>query len=193
MGIFLVGSYPGGNFLGGSFPGWELSGWEFSGWKFSWVGIVQVGLILGANFLWWKLSRWELSGENHPGGNFPGGSFHVIKNANVCPVKLFKKYIDATKSLRGSTTCLFITKSKPYRPASKDTLARWIKSVLHNAGIDMTIFTPHSTRSASTSKATKVSIETVLKTGGWRSMRTFANYYYKQIDNLEMFATRIVM
>ena len=79
--------------------------------------------------------------------------FPVYENANVCPVKLFKQYIDVTKSLRGSTTCLFITTSKPYRPASKDTLARWIKSVLHDAGIDMTIFTPHSTRSASTSKA----------------------------------------
>ena len=120
--------------------------------------------------------------------------FPVYENANVCPVKLFKQYIDVTKSLRGSTTCLFITTSKPYRPASKDTLAKWIKSVLHDAGIDMTIFTPHSTRSASTSKAaTKVPMETVLKTGGWRNMRTFANYYNKQIGNSEMFATSILM
>ena len=49
---------------------------------------------------------------------------------------------DETKSFRGSITCLFITISKPYRPASEDTLARWIRSVLHDAGIDMTIFTP---------------------------------------------------
>ena len=118
--------------------------------------------------------------------------FPVYENANVCPVKLFKQYIDV--SLMGSTTCLFITTSKPYRPASKDTLTRWIKSVLHDAGIDMTIFTPHSTRLASTSKAaTKVTVETVLKTGGWRSMRTFANHCNKQINNSEMFATSIVM
>ena len=71
--------------------------------------------------------------------------FPVYENENVCPVKLFKQCIDVTKSLRGSTTYLFITTSKPYRLASKDTLARWIKSVLHDAGIDMTIFTPHST------------------------------------------------
>ena len=116
--------------------------------------------------------------------------FPVYENASVCPVKLFKQYIDVTKSLRGSTTCLFITTSKPYRPASKDTLARRIKSVLHDAGIDMTIFKPLSPGSASTSKA---AIETVLKTGEWRSMRTFANHYNKQIDNSEMFATSIVM
>ena len=38
--------------------------------------------------------------------------------------------------------------------------------MLHETGKDMTIFTPHSTRSASTSKAaTKLPMETVLKTG----------------------------
>ena len=66
--------------------------------------------------------------------------------------------------------------------------------MLHDAGIGITIFTPHSTRSALTNKATtKVPIETVLKTGGWRSMRMLANYYNKQIDNSEIFATGIVM
>ena len=104
--------------------------------------------------------------------------FPVYENANVCPVKLFKQYIDVTKSLRGSTTCLFITTSKPYRPASKDTLARWIKSVLHDASIDMTIFIPRSTRPASTRKAViKVPIETVLETGGCRSMRIYSPLY----------------
>ena len=66
--------------------------------------------------------------------------------------------------------------------------------MLHDAGTDMTIFTQDSTRSASTSKAaTKVPIETVLKTGGWRSMETFASHCNKQIDNSEMFTTSIVM
>ena len=97
--------------------------------------------------------------------------FSVYENENVCPVKQFKQCIDVTKSLRRSITCLFMTVSKPYRPASKDILARWIKSVLHDTSIDMTIFTPHPTRLTSTSKATtKVPIETVFKTGGWHSM-----------------------
>ena len=120
--------------------------------------------------------------------------FPVYENANVCPVKLFKQDIYVTKSLRSSITCLFSTTSKPYKPVSKDTLARWIKSVLHDTVIDMTIFSPHSTRLASTSKAAiKVPIETVLKTEGWCSTQTSANYYNKQIDDSEMFATRIVM
>ena len=54
--------------------------------------------------------------------------FPVYENANVCLVKLFKQYIDVTRSLRGSITSLFITTSKPHRPASKDTFARWISA-----------------------------------------------------------------
>ena len=58
----------------------------------------------------------------------------------------------------------------------------------------MTIFTPHSTRSAPASKAaTKVPIETVLKTGGWHSIQTFVNHCNKQTDNSEIFATSTVM
>ena len=41
-------------------------------------------------------------------------NFSVYENANVCPVELFKQYIDVTKSLRGSINCLFITTSKPF-------------------------------------------------------------------------------
>ena len=62
--------------------------------------------------------------------------------------------------------------------------------MLDDAGMDTTIFTPYSTRSAATSKAvTKVAIEIVLKTGGWHSMRKLL----QQIEDSEMFATSIVM
>ena len=66
--------------------------------------------------------------------------FPVYENVNVCLEKLFKQYIDVTKSLRGSITCLFITTLKSYRSASKDTLARRIKPVLHDIGLDITFF-----------------------------------------------------
>ena len=43
-----------------------------------------------------------------------------------------------------------------------------MQSVLYDATMDMATFTPHSTRSASTSKVeTKVTKETRLKTGVW--------------------------
>ena len=54
---------------------------------------------------------------------------------------------------------------------------------MSKADIDTSIFSPHSTRSAGSSKAKKdlVSINTILKTGGWRSMKTFALFYDKEI------------
>ena len=46
-------------------------------------------------------------------------------------------------------------------------MARWIKTTLAAAGVDVKLFTPHSTRSASNSKAKiHVPIETILQTGG---------------------------
>ena len=99
-------------------------------------------------------------------------------NNSICPVSTIRQYIENTKEIRGNITSLFLTINKPHHKPSKDTFGRWIKSMLERCGINTTIFKPHSTRSASTSRAnTKISTETVLKTGGWRSHRTFAVYY----------------
>ena len=40
----------------------------------------------------------------------------------------------------------------PYHPASKDTLARWVKDMLHFSGIDTSHYAAHSCRSASSPK-----------------------------------------
>ena len=75
-----------------------------------------------------------------------------------------------------------------------DTLSRWIKKTLRDSGIDMNIFSLHSTRSASTTFAKQyLPLETVLKTGGWSSMKTFALYYNKPvITDEDNFATNIL-
>ena len=87
-----------------------------------------------------------------------------------------KEYLKLTVNLRGNITRLFITTTKPYKTTSQDTLDRWIKT------IDISIFSPHSTRSAPTTRAaTKIPIDTVLKIGDLRSMRTFAKHYNKDI------------
>ena len=113
---------------------------------------------------------------------------------SVCPVTALKLYMDITKTIRASVTALFITSTRPYKRASKDTLARWIKSALQEAGINIEIFSPHSTRSASTSKARhSVTLGTILKTGGWRSERTFAKHYHKEILHEESFAKSILL
>ena len=106
-----------------------------------------------------------------------------------------KQYLHTTSKNRGEIKLLFITQVKPFRPASKDTIARWIRETLSKAGIDTSIFSPHSTRSAACSTATKgrVPIDTVLKAVGWRSMKTFGRFYDKEIvERKDDFALNIL-
>ena len=66
---------------------------------------------------------------------------------------------------------------------------------MSKAGIDTSIFSPHSTWSAasSTAKKCRVPINTILKTGGWRSMKTFGRFYDKKIvERKDDFALNIL-
>lgn len=79
---------------------------------------------------------------------------------------------------------MFIITQKPFSAASKSTIAGWIKLGLRLAGIDMTLFTPHSTRSASTSASVnRVPIDTIIKTAGWANDCTFRKFYKRPVSN----------
>ena len=84
---------------------------------------------------------------------------------------------------RGEIKSLFVTQVRPFKPASKDTIFRWIKETLSKAVIDTSIFSTHSIGSIASSTAKKgcVDIDTILKTGSWRSMKTFGWFYHKEI------------
>ena len=108
------------------------------------------------------------------------------------PSYCLTKYLDATKPRRDKIISLFITTIKPYKLISKETLAWWVKTTLKAAGIDVKLFTPHSTRSVSDSKAKlHVPIEAIW-TRGWCSMQTFAKYYDKSISKENEFANSIL-
>lgn len=102
---------------------------------------------------------------------------------NLCIVSHLKEYVSVTDSLRTNEDQLFIRLQKPYVGVSTDTIARWLKLVMSEAGIDVTVFSAHSTRSAATSKANscQVPIDTILAAGGWTNAQTFAKYYNKPI------------
>ena len=101
---------------------------------------------------------------------------------NVCIVKTITEYIDRTKELRNSQK-LLISTMKPHKAASRNTISRWVKMVLINAGIDPA-FGPHSTRAASTSKAKLggIPLETIMKAAGWANSGVFAKFYNKPVD-----------
>ena len=99
----------------------------------------------------------------------------------LCVVAAIREYIRRTKDLRGTETQLFISYQKPYGPISKSTVARWIRDVLHRAGVDTSLFGAHSTRAASTSAAVAkgTPMDTVLKAAGWSGGSTFSKFYKK--------------
>ncbi|MPC98110.1 hypothetical protein E2C01_093462 [Portunus trituberculatus] len=59
---------------------------------------------------------------------------------------------------------------------------------MRSAGIDLSIFSSHSTRSASTSKAAlKLPLATIISTVGWSRESTFTRFYKKLISYLGQF------
>ena len=74
----------------------------------------------------------------------------------------------------------------------RDTIRRWVKFV-QSSGIDVNIFKPHSTRSASTSKAklSDVPLAAILCKVGWKSESTFAKFYDKKIVE-DTFANKVL-
>lgn len=107
-------------------------------------------------------------------------------NAKLCIIDVLQEYLRRTKPVRDSQKVnkLLLSFQKPFKPISKDTLARWIKTVLAMAGIDTEVFTAHSTRAASTSAASHagVPISTILEAAGWSQECTFARFYKKHIN-----------
>ncbi|XP_068749289.1 uncharacterized protein [Montipora capricornis] len=112
-------------------------------------------------------------------------------NPNICVVTTLKAHLDRTSALRGGAQQLFVSYSKPFKPVSRDTISRWVKTVMQKSGIDVNLFKPHSTRAAVTSKAflKSVPLEHILSVAGWSSSDTFAKFYKKLVINRDSFST----
>lgn len=101
----------------------------------------------------------------------------------ICPAKTLASYLNRTAAIRKSQR-LFISFKKPHNPVTTQTLSRWIKAALKEGGIDVSIFSAHSTRHASTSRALRqgVSIDQIRQTAGWsNNSTTFARFYNRNI------------
>ena len=94
----------------------------------------------------------------------PGYHLHELEfpayspDKNLCPVFTVRKYLSRTKPLRGKVANLFISFVRPYKPVSKSTVSRWVKTTLGLAGVDLTRFKPHSIRAVSTPAASRISV-----------------------------------
>ncbi|XP_074661124.1 uncharacterized protein LOC141913859 [Tubulanus polymorphus] len=108
-----------------------------------------------------------------------------VPDRRLCIVNYCKVNLNRKEKLRGDTTQFFISYVKPHGPISRDTLSRWIRVMLTRAGVDMNIFTPHSTRSAATTAAERnnAPIQSTLKTAGWSNLSVFRKYYRKPVPD----------
>ena len=101
----------------------------------------------------------------------------------MCPIKTLKEYLKHTDTIRGDELQLFISFVEPHKSVSRDTISRWAKVVLQSSGIDTELFTSHSTRAVSVSKAKQkdVPLHEILSQAGWSTADTFRKFYDKPI------------
>lgn len=112
----------------------------------------------------------------------------------LCVIKYLQEYLKRTNMHRGHNNQLLLSFVKPFKPVSKDTVSRWVKTVLKDSGINTQSFHPHSVRSASTSAAQKsgLPLSDIMKAAGWSNVKTFATYYHKSVVVSKTFGEAIV-
>ena len=111
---------------------------------------------------------------------------YYAEDKTLCVVTCLREYIDRTAEFRSEgerSDKLLLCYQQPHRPATKDTIARWLKIVLIHAGI--TSFAPHSFRGASSSAMLKsdVAVQDMLTVAGWSKVSTFKRFYNKPLEN----------
>lgn len=124
--------------------------------------------------------------QSRPGSLCSNLSFKAFPpDRRLCIYFALKEYLARTKHLRSeNVTKLLISYVKPHQAVTKDTVARWVKTVMIRSGIDVKVFGPHSVRTAATSKASEkcVPIQEILRVAGWSNAGTFAKFYKKPIQ-----------
>ena len=85
-----------------------------------------------------------------------------------------KEYLHRTETLRVTGSQLLTSFQKPHQAVSRDTISRWIRTVMQMSGINLDVYKTHSTRAASASAAhrAQVPIQEIFSKDGWLSAQT---------------------
>ena len=59
------------------------------------------------------------------------------KAPQLCVVTFIQEYVKRTNVLRKGSTQLLLSYFKPHQPVSTETIGRWLKTALKNAGIEI--------------------------------------------------------
>ena len=107
-------------------------------------------------------------------------------DSQLCVVQCLRQYeLKFHTKGQDSPDPLFLSYIKPNKPVTSQRIAHWIKDLLKEAGIDVSIFKAHSVRGASTTAALSkgVSVADILHTADWSSDTTFRRFYYRPSGN----------
>ena len=109
-----------------------------------------------------------------------------VPDRKLCVITHLREYLKRTEVLRGNNSQLLLSYIKPFKPVTKATIARWVKTVLQQAGIDVSTYTAHSGRAAATSHAQKqgLNLQEIMKSAGWTLLSTFEKFYKKPIETI---------
>ena len=107
-----------------------------------------------------------------------------INDRSVCVVQNLRLYMEKTSDLTNAGDALFCSFAPPYKAVGTQTIARWTKTTMASAGIDINTFKAHSTRGASASGMAKMGIplNDILKKGCWAQESTFRHFYLRNIQ-----------
>ena len=107
----------------------------------------------------------------------------------LCVVRCLQAYEASTVDLRSTDSSqLLVSYIRPYHPVTTATLARWVRSTMALAGIDITLFGAHSVRGAMATKvmATGGSLSDLLMAADWSSESVFRLFYFRPEDHVAM-------
>ena len=118
---------------------------------------------------------------------------YVVED-KLCVVSVLNEYILRTSLYRNHDQ-LFLSLESPYGVVSTQTISRWLKNLLSEAKIDISMYKAHSFRHASTSKAFQndVPIDIIFSSAGWTSKSaTFGRFYNKPIQDKDVYANSVL-
>ena len=95
-----------------------------------------------------------------------------------CPVRALKWYVERSKPVRTSDK-LFILLRRPFTPASRSTLSRWIVNLIKLFTQEGETVRAHDLRGHATSKAWfgLIQLEDIMKAAAWRTPSSFVSHY----------------
>ena len=119
--------------------------------------------------------------QDKPGKVFDNVRLYKYPVRELCVSETLDYYLWATEKLSNSSK-LLVSNIKPQKSVTLSTIGHWIKTLLGQAVVDTEIFSGHSTRCASMSKALMpVSTDVILATAGWTEESTFRKFYKKPV------------